>query len=116
MFVRQLQCSALTWAKASQRMRKVHASASGPGPPAHLIYNPSQLPDTATLLLVARSAASSGFTDHAFWEACSLQARKLCSERAGDANLNALASYTVAAAAVRHRDNELMHLEEIQRI
>ena len=89
----------------AKKVRNIQQAASGP--PAHLVYDPSQLPDAATLLLVAKSAVSSDFKDQAFWQACSLQARKLCG---ADANLLALARYAVAAATVHHQDTELMNL------
>ncbi|CAL1155091.1 unnamed protein product [Cladocopium goreaui] len=88
----------------AKKVRNIQQAASGP--PAHLVYDPSQLPDVATLLLVAKSAVSSDFKDQAFWQACSLQARKLCG---ADANLLALARYAVAAATVHHQDTELMY-------
>ena len=72
------------------------------GPPAHLVYD-GQFPDSATLLLVAQSAASSNYTEESFWRNCSSQARVLC-----QADLNALARYAAAAASVRHQDDELM--------
>eukprot|EP00438_Fugacium_kawagutii_P035787 Skav200795 [mRNA] locus=scaffold370:99337:99846:+ [translate_table: standard] len=90
-------------------LRKIH-HAPVSGPPAHLVYDPSQLPDTATLLLVAKSAASSDFKDQTFWQSCSLQARKLCAQGAQDAHLLSLARYTLAAATVNHQDTELMKL------
>ncbi|CAK9052575.1 Uncharacterized protein SCF082_LOCUS28751 [Durusdinium trenchii] len=71
-------------------------------PPAHLVYD--QLPDKATLLLVAQSAASSNYKDQVFWQNCSSQARRLCQD-----DLHALACYAATAASAQHQDDELLY-------
>mmetsp|Transcript_4926 Transcript_4926/g.14344 ORF Transcript_4926/g.14344 Transcript_4926/m.14344 type:complete len:555 (-) Transcript_4926:63-1727(-) len=87
-----------------QRAGSATASTAEP-PPAHLSYDPSQASDTATLLLLARSATASGHRDEGFWRACSLQAQRLL----GSATLGDLASFAEAAATARHRDDELLY-------
>ena len=76
-------------------------------PPAHLVYD--QLPDKATLLLVAQSAASSNYKDQVFWQNCSSQARRLCQD-----DLHALACYAATAASAQHQDDELLHFGFLQ--
>ncbi|CAJ1349726.1 unnamed protein product [Effrenium voratum] len=76
--------------------------------PAHLVYEPGHLPDAATLLLVAQSAASSGFKDPDFWRACSVQAQRMLCHGTGT-DLRQLARYTESAASVHYRDVELMY-------
>ena len=92
---------------AASLSRRFSTTADGPGLPAHLVYKPGSINDSATLLLVARSAAQSNHADPQFWRQCSLHAQRLLGS---DAKLQDLASFAVAAVSVRHHDNELMLL------
>ncbi|OLP88900.1 hypothetical protein AK812_SmicGene29689 [Symbiodinium microadriaticum] len=91
---------------AASLSRRFSTTADGPGLPAHLVYKPGSINDSATLLLVARSAAQSNHADPQFWRQCSLHAQRLLGS---DAKLQDLASFAVAAVSVRHHDNELMY-------
>ena len=75
-------------------------------PPAHLVYG-RQVLDKPTLLLVAESAVSSGFSEEETWRLWSTQARSLTKD-----DVNVLARFTAAAASVHHHDSELMQLQK----
>ena len=96
-----------TWRLTSCHLHTSTASDAS-GLPAHCVYRPEQIADAATLLLVARSAAQSNYSDAQFWRLCSLQALRLL---ASEANLQQLASFADAAVSVRHHDSELMYLD-----
>jgi len=76
------------------------------GLPAHLVYDVENIRDVPTLLLVARSAATSRHTDAVFWRASSLLAQRLLPS---EEKLRDLATFTNSAAAARHCDFELMY-------
>lgn len=75
--------------------------------PAHLAYDPNQVADMGTLLLMARSAAASDFSDKSFWRTCSLQAQRFLS--AQPPPLRDAASFLEAGARLSVGDSELLY-------